>query len=188
MNSRRTAARSVCCTRSTRLGASRECVKKCATLTTPKHRTFHQNIPMSKESVTSEASVLCFFCVYSFPVWALWLLSAETSSAGESISRLKPVFQIIEWNEIKCLSNLQIWWSNYSSWYNLSEHVNLVHQENLENIKRSIKRPKHMMRHDCCWHHLYKRNRQFQTFFKDRKCSQGPKGCFQNLEFHLRSR
>ena len=70
--------------------------KKCATLTTPKHRTFHQNIPMSKESVTSEASVLCFFCVYSFPVCALWLVSAETSSAGESISRLKPVFQIIE--------------------------------------------------------------------------------------------
>ena len=70
--------------------------KKCSTLTTPKHRTFHQNIPMSKESVTSEASVLCFFCVYSFPVCALWLVSAETSSAGESISRLKPVFQIIE--------------------------------------------------------------------------------------------
>ena len=70
--------------------------KKCSTITTPKHRTFHQNIPMSKESVTSEASVLCFFCVYSFPVCALWLVSAETSSAGESISRLKPVFQIIE--------------------------------------------------------------------------------------------
>ena len=70
--------------------------KKCATLTTPKHRTFHQNIPMSKESVTSEASVLFFFCVYLFPVCALWLVTEETSSAGESISRLKPVFQIIE--------------------------------------------------------------------------------------------
>ena len=70
--------------------------KKCATLTTPKHRTFHQNIPMSQESVTSEASVLCFFCVYSFAVCALWLVSAETARAGESISRLKPVFQIIE--------------------------------------------------------------------------------------------
>ena len=76
--------------------------KKCATITTPKHRTFQQNIPMSQESVTSKASVLCFLCVYSFPVCALWLISAETSSAGESISRFKPVFQIIEQNEIKC--------------------------------------------------------------------------------------
>jgi len=90
---------------------------------------FEQLIPMSQRLVTSEASVLCFICVYSFPVCALWLVSAETSSAGESISRLTPVFQIIAWNEIKCLSNLKIWCSNHSWWYNQSEHVNLVHQE-----------------------------------------------------------
>ena len=68
--------------------------KMCNSQTLP-NISFEQNIPKSQGLVTSEASVLYIFCVYSFPVCALWLVSAETSSAGESISRLKPVFQII---------------------------------------------------------------------------------------------
>ena len=75
-----------------------------------------QNIRMSQGLVTSEASVLCFFCIYSFPVCASLLVSAESSSADESINRWKPVFQKIEWNEVKYLSNMQIWCLNHSSW------------------------------------------------------------------------
>ena len=77
---------------------------------------FEQNVPTSQGLVTSEASVLCFFCIYSFPVCASLLDSAESSGADESISRWKPVFQIIDWNELKYLSNMQIWCLNYSSW------------------------------------------------------------------------
>ena len=77
---------------------------------------FEQNIPMSQGLVTCEASVLCFFAIYSFPVCASFLDSAESSGADESISRWKPVFQIIDWNELKCLSNMEIWCLNYSSW------------------------------------------------------------------------
>ena len=94
---------------------SRVCKKECSPHTHT-NISFEQLIPMSQRLVTSEASVLCFICVYSFPVCASSFVSAETSSAGESISRLTPVFQIIAWNEIKCLSNLQIWCSNHSSW------------------------------------------------------------------------
>ena len=50
---------------------------------------FEQNIPMSQGLVTLEASVLCFFCIYSFPLSASSLVSAETPSADESINRWK---------------------------------------------------------------------------------------------------
>ena len=75
-----------------------------------------QNIRMSQGLVTSEASVLCFLCIYSFPVFESLLILAETSSADESIRSWKPVFQEIEWNEVKSKSNMQIWCSNPSSW------------------------------------------------------------------------
>ena len=77
---------------------------------------FEQNIPMSQGLVTCEALVLCFFAIYSFPVCALLLDSVESSRVDESISRWKPEFQIIDWNELKCLSDMQIWCLNYLSW------------------------------------------------------------------------
>ena len=41
--------------------------------------------------------------------------------------------------------------------------------------KSSIKRQKHVLQHDCCWHHIYERNKKFHTFLKDQECSQRPK-------------
>ena len=70
---------------------SRVCKKECSPHTLS-NISFEQNIPMSKGLVTSEASVICFFFIYSFPVCASLLISAETSSAGEAINRWKPVF------------------------------------------------------------------------------------------------
>ena len=105
MNNRRTAARSLYCTRSTRLGALRECVKKVYNLTTPTHISFKQHIPISQGLVTSAASVLFFLFKYSYPVYESLLVSAKTSSANESTNRRKPVFQKIERNEVKCFPN-----------------------------------------------------------------------------------
>ena len=82
--------------------------KKVCISQTLKNISFEQNIPMSQGLVTLEASVLCFFCIYSFPLSASSLVSAETPSADDSISRWKPEFQKIDCNEIKCLSKLKI--------------------------------------------------------------------------------
>ena len=77
---------------------SRVCKKECSPHTLS-NISFEQNIPMSKGLVTSEASVLCFFFIYSFPVCASLLISAETSSAGEAINRWNLCFRKL--NEIR---------------------------------------------------------------------------------------
>ena len=82
--------------------------KKVCSSQTLKNISFEENIPMSQGLVTLEASVLCFFCIYSFPVSASSLVSAEIPSAEESMNRSKPKMEKIVCNEIKCLSKLKI--------------------------------------------------------------------------------
>ena len=63
------------------VGFSRVHKKQCSGHT-PTHTTFEQNIPINQGLVTSEMSVLCFLCIYSFPVCESLSISAPSSHSS----------------------------------------------------------------------------------------------------------